>query len=799
MDLDGCRDPRTGEIEPRALEVVRDLGSYAEVSPSGTGVKVYLLADPVPRLEANKLVLAKANGHGKDLGDRGLRHGSVLRPHRPAPRRHARRAGRRDRGFRAAGRPDRPGGEEEERRPDRHPPDGRGTPSAATLQLIHDDPTLAALWRGEKRSGDTSASGMDWSLAWELGRRGVPAEEVARVLHAYPYGQLGSGKLKGRQASRRLADLLKRAQEAAEGKGEETDRPSILIVAGKLDQVVEAAAEALGAATRRQSLAGYYRRGNMLVRAVRLAETAGPRRSPVHRGKGALVIAEADVHGLRVALTAAARWQRFDVRRDEWVPADVPKDVALALIATAPDWPAIPVLAGVVEAPTLRPDGTVLDRPGYDPETGLLFDPGGTEFPPVPERPTRAQAEAALAKLREVLAGFPFVDRASESVAISLEATPFVRKACRAVPLHAITAPKMACGKTLLASVAGYVRTGRAPTMMPQAQDPGEERKRLLGVLMDGDEIVVVDNVEREMQSDALCTVLTETAFTDRQLGGNRKVTAPSAATFIVTGNNVAIVGDLSSRTVSCALDPDCERPEEREFDVNLHETVPLRRAELAVATLTIVRAYLVHLEDRGERVRLPNFARFEDWSRLVREPLVWLGMADPCEGRERVEGHDTVRTQLGVLLEAWRENYPGEAATVADALKLATRAAALNEPEADTATRGRLLEAMLAIGGDGRKPSPGAVGKFISKHERRLEGGLRFENAGVSHKVTRWRVTCGGGGFGGFGKANARDLAASTDRNAAKMEERRDTNPPPNPPNPPDNVDRWFRGEPLP
>ena len=136
-----------------------------------------------------------------------------------------------------------------------------------------------------------------------------------------------------------------------------------------------------------------------------------------------------------------------------------------------------------------------------------------------------------------------------------------------------------------------------------------------------------------------------------------------------------------------------------------------------------------------------PNFARFEDWSRFVRKPLVWLGMADPCAGRERVEGRDPVREQLGALLEAWRENYPGEAATVAEAVKLATRTAAKEELEADTERRGRLAEAMTQIAGkrgaiDGRE-----LGKFISAHERRFEGGLRFENAGISHKTVRWRV----------------------------------------------------------
>jgi primase-polymerase (primpol)-like protein len=40
-DLDRCRDPETGSIAPWALEVIARLNSYTEVSPSGTGVKVF--------------------------------------------------------------------------------------------------------------------------------------------------------------------------------------------------------------------------------------------------------------------------------------------------------------------------------------------------------------------------------------------------------------------------------------------------------------------------------------------------------------------------------------------------------------------------------------------------------------------------------------------------------------------------------------------------------------------------------------------------------------------------------------
>jgi hypothetical protein len=48
VDLDKCRDPQTGAIEPWALEVIRTFDSYTEVSPSGTGVKVFVTGSLVP-------------------------------------------------------------------------------------------------------------------------------------------------------------------------------------------------------------------------------------------------------------------------------------------------------------------------------------------------------------------------------------------------------------------------------------------------------------------------------------------------------------------------------------------------------------------------------------------------------------------------------------------------------------------------------------------------------------------------------------------------------------------------------
>jgi hypothetical protein len=55
-----------------------------------------------------------------------------------------------------------------------------------------------------------------------------------------------------------------------------------------------------------------------------------------------------------------------------------------------------PVISALIHAPTLRYDGSILQTPGFDERTGLLFEPKGVEFLPVPEKPTKADAEAAL-------------------------------------------------------------------------------------------------------------------------------------------------------------------------------------------------------------------------------------------------------------------------------------------------------------------------------------------------------------------------------------------------------------------
>jgi primase-polymerase (primpol)-like protein len=45
IDLDHCRDPKTGKIEPWAQDIIETVDSYTELSPSGTGIRIFVTAN----------------------------------------------------------------------------------------------------------------------------------------------------------------------------------------------------------------------------------------------------------------------------------------------------------------------------------------------------------------------------------------------------------------------------------------------------------------------------------------------------------------------------------------------------------------------------------------------------------------------------------------------------------------------------------------------------------------------------------------------------------------------------------
>lgn len=500
----------------------------------------------------------------------------------------------------------------------------------------------------------------------------------------------------------------------------------ILLVPGQLPSIVDAVEAAIAGS-------GIYQRGGQLVRPIHAARVTV---RGVWRDDRALTIVPVTGPNLVDTVMRKASFAKFDARIGGWKPANCPGEVATMLLARVGQWNEqhLPALVGIIEAPTLRPDGSILAAEGFDRETGLLVDFGGVTFPEVPLTPSQLDAARALEELAEIVKGFPFVEETDRAAAVAAILTALVRKSLPTAPLFTFTAPKPRSGKSLLADTSALLATGHRPSTVTFSGDPAEEKKRLMSLLQGGDPVILFDNISEPIGGDALCTVLTQAAWTDRLLGRNdagSAATVPTCATFLATGNNLVVEADLAARTVPCRIDPGVEHPEEREFEVDLYEELPRRRPELVVAGLTILRAY--HVAGRPTQGS-PTWGGFEAWTRWVRDPLVWLGMADPVLGRRHVEASDPVHQKLVALLTAWHTAVKSQPQTTAEIVK----ASGFGNADAE-ALRGAILEIAGTAHGDVNLRS---FGKFLAAHVDRIEGGLVLRrDLGRHRSAPSWRV----------------------------------------------------------
>jgi len=388
-----------------------------------------------------------------------------------------------------------------------------------------------------------------------------------------------------------------------------------------------------------------------------------------------------------------------------------------------------PVLISIIEAPTLRRDGSILESPGYDAATGLYFDPGMTKFPSIPQEPTKKDALEAVQVFKDLLKGFPFEHEHDFSVALAAILTGLSRRCLRTSPMFAFRAPVMGSGKSLLADIVGMVATGRPSTVIAPTEDANEEKKRVLAALLAGDAVVNLDNVAHVFGSDVLCAVLTAESYSDRILGKSSMVTAPTCLTWLSTGNNLQFTGDLTTRVLPCNLDPRCERPEKRHFDVNLHEAVPAMRPQLVQAALTILRAFVA---TGRPNQNIEPYGRFEEWSDLVRAALVWAGCPDPCVSRVALEESDPIRAQLRGVLTSWYRIFGKMTITVQELIENAH-----DEKRAD------LYDALAAVAPGKQIGELNSVrlGLWLMKHAKRVQNDLRLEKMESRQNKNTFRV----------------------------------------------------------
>lgn len=393
----------------------------------------------------------------------------------------------------------------------------------------------------------------------------------------------------------------------------------------------------------------------------------------------------------------------------------------------------MPSLVGIVQAPTLRSDGTILQTPGYDAKSGVLYQPGKNSFPAIPDTPTQADAKAAAKKILDLVVDFPFASDAHKSVWLSYVLTLVCRSAVSGpAPLFAVDATVRGSGKSLLSDIASLIAYGQAAARKPWPAEDDETRKTITAIALAGLPAVTFDNLPTgsKVGGTSFDAALTSQVWQDRILGRSEMCELPMRCVFVCNGNNITFRGDTGRRALYCRIESREENPEDRTgFKYpDLLGHVRQNRGEYVRACLTLMRAWF---ENERPQVVDDSWGSFEAWNRTIRQAIIWAGAADPLETKREIRDADDSAQLVTAWHKAFAELDPdGDGLTTSDLLNHYQNG------------KSDLLTAAVEEGCY-RGVTARTIGNAIKKHKGRVIAGRRLEYRRL-HRANVWLLVGG-------------------------------------------------------
>ncbi len=391
-------------------------------------------------------------------------------------------------------------------------------------------------------------------------------------------------------------------------------------------------------------------------------------------------------------------------------------------------------LTGVIHAPTIRIDGSIIQTSGYDEKSGLYFSPQD-KFPKVPQDPSRDDAREAVAILLEVIRDFPTETDSDKSAWIAMLLSMIGRQCIDGCcPLFAITANIRGAGKSLLVDAASVIAYGKPASRRPFGPNNVELSKVVTTAAIEGTPAVLFDNVAIQLRGSSLDAAITSRIWQDRILGYSQSTgELPLRTVWTATGNNMQFGSDIARRVLPIRLASPLENPEDRDdfAEHDLLEYVSANRPALAVAALTILRAYFC-----AQCPMQPGgvFGSFENWSRVVRGAIVWTGLADPLDTRETAKASDDSAEQIKALIYGLLEADPDcEGVTTKQIERLVGHKTDI-VPTCPT-----LVEVVADICGD--KFNSRRLGYILRTASNRTIDGMKIVAEPAGKGVKRWKV----------------------------------------------------------
>lgn len=407
------------------------------------------------------------------------------------------------------------------------------------------------------------------------------------------------------------------------------------------------------------------------------------------------------------------------MKKDGVAPARVEQSaIDLALLRLVDR---LPEVEGVVRSPFLRADGSVCAEVGYDARSGNYL--ASTIHTGVPDSPTPADVQHAVALIDDLIHDFPLKSQADRAHVFALLLTPLVRHLVPLTPLFIMDGNGPGVGKNLLAESCMYVATGDWVQTDPLPTDSEEQRKQITALMSTGRSVALFDEAHI-ITGTSLARMITSTTWGDRLLGYSKQVSYPNRITVVALGNNVEVQGDMPRRSILVRLESQLARPYDRQDfrHDNLRDWVEEHRPELVGALLTILVAW----HQAGRPKGAARLGSFDAWAEIVGGALTYAGvqgfMSNVGEMRQRGAGDEQ---DMAAHLWELHANFMSAGFT-------AKQIARMLEDD-------RLDSFPPRMGRD--KNYAQALGHVYRHYSDRWMDGIRIKQDGLSNGARRWVI----------------------------------------------------------
>jgi hypothetical protein len=413
----------------------------------------------------------------------------------------------------------------------------------------------------------------------------------------------------------------------------------------------------------------------------------------------------------------------------------------------------IPIARAINTAPLVSISGSIIDGVGLDRDSGLFHQIDPLLHACLPSnRPSEREVLEALHFLLDVwLIDVP-LDEVGKCIVLLLALTLIERALLAERPAFFVTAGQRGGGKTTLLLMITLAVLGRKAAAAAWSTKPEEQKKALFSYLRQGVAFLAWDNIPRgsAISCPHIEAALTASEISDRVLGVSQVETAPAITVQAFTGNMIAPLGDMASRSLVITLKVNRPDPENRTFaHPDPLAWTEANRQKILRSLYTLLIAGALNRPQHQE----PK-TRFKSWWKVVGWPIEFAaklaGFAVDCAelmraGEAEDEEASAVSAALSLFLEIWGS---GAFTTkeVSDAMRSDPNGNGFLSPERERAAA--LASVLSELAGKRLdKATAHALGKLFQKRlvgrPAWIDGGQRFATLrkSLNHEANSYRV----------------------------------------------------------